>query len=215
MSIRAILDLRRCNMWMKKLSFGYRPWSTWCHPCPRGATSIDLANAYFHISMRPSHCRVLSSLCQETSVPSTSKFGLLLAWRVFTKTLVMIIARLRLQVVSFPVWHSDQSSIIISTTQDYILDIEFPPGTQLHRVFWVVLFTSVGLHSVKFRMSTFLQNWDLNKLERYRAGGKTDAQRGEVTCPRPHRSIVEQPGIEPRTPDIHGNVLSARPRCLS
>lgn len=94
--IRAILDLKWLNLFLKKRKFKMETWMSVVASFQEGdyLTSVDLTEAYIHILIWPKHQQYLR-FCYR-SMP----FGLTAAQQVFLKLLVMLVAHLHLQGVA-------------------------------------------------------------------------------------------------------------------
>ena len=95
---RPILDLRGLNMYLKKLSFKMLTTASLLRKGRRGAwfTTVDLKDAFFHVSIYPPHRKFLrfgldDTVYQYTVLP----FGMSLSPRAFTKCTQAAIAPLR------------------------------------------------------------------------------------------------------------------------
>ena len=99
-TMRPILDLRGLNMYLKRLRFKMLTTSSLLNGVRRGTwfTSVDLKDAFFHVSIYPPHRKFLRfSLDGEVYQFTVLPFGMSLSPRVFTKCTQAAVAPLRAQ----------------------------------------------------------------------------------------------------------------------
>ena len=108
--MRPILDLRGLNRYLKKFRFKMLTTSTLLSRVRRGTwfTSVDLKDAFFHISIYPPHRKFLRfSLDGEVYQYTVLPFGMSLSPRVFTKCTQAAVAPLRAQGVRLDTYLDD------------------------------------------------------------------------------------------------------------
>ncbi|XP_060750593.1 uncharacterized protein LOC132862550 [Tachysurus vachellii] len=112
-ALRPILDLRVLNKHLRKYSFKMLTHKVLCRSIRPGDwfVTIDLADAYFHIDIYPSHRKFLRFAYRGTAYEfQTIPFGLSLAPRVFTKCVEAALFPLR-----------DKGIRILSYIDDYLI----------------------------------------------------------------------------------------------
>ena len=109
-AMRPILDLRGLNKYLKKLRFKMLTTSSLLSRVRRGTwfTSVDLKDAFFHISIYPPHRKFLRfSLDGEVYQFTVLPFGMSLSPRVFTKCTQAAVAPLRAQGIRLDTYLDD------------------------------------------------------------------------------------------------------------